>query len=39
MKARRAADDEDEDSMSDDFAEIRDAVARLCADFPGPYWR
>ena len=25
--------------MTDDFAEIRDAVARLCADFPGPYWR
>jgi acyl-CoA dehydrogenase len=22
-----------------DFAEIRDAVARLCADFPGRYWR
>src|SRR5687767_10554361 len=25
--------------MSNDFAEIRDAVARLCADFPGRYWR
>jgi alkylation response protein AidB-like acyl-CoA dehydrogenase len=25
--------------MTSDFAEIRDAVARLCADFPGPYWR
>jgi len=22
-----------------DLTEIRDAVARLCADFPGPYWR
>jgi len=22
-----------------EFAEIRDAVARLCADFPGRYWR
>ena len=22
-----------------DFAEIREAVARLCADFPGPYWQ
>jgi acyl-CoA dehydrogenase len=25
--------------MSVDFSEIRDAVARLCADFPGRYWR
>jgi acyl-CoA dehydrogenase len=25
--------------MSVDFSEIRDAVARLCADFPGSYWR
>ena len=25
--------------MSTEFAEIREAVARLCADFPGPYWR
>ena len=25
--------------MADDFAEIREAVARLCADFPGRYWR
>ena len=25
--------------MSTEFAEIRDAVARLCANFPGPYWR
>jgi alkylation response protein AidB-like acyl-CoA dehydrogenase len=23
----------------DPFAEIRDAVARLCAQFPAPYWR
>jgi len=22
-----------------DHAEIREAVAKLCADFPGPYWR
>jgi hypothetical protein len=25
--------------MTTEFAEIRDAVARLCADFPGQYWR
>ncbi|MEN5082399.1 acyl-CoA dehydrogenase family protein [Bosea sp. TWI1241] len=25
--------------MSEAHAEIRDAVARLCADFPGEYWR
>jgi len=25
--------------MTTEFAEIRDAVARLCADFPGLYWR
>jgi acyl-CoA dehydrogenase len=25
--------------MTNDFTEIRDAVARLCADFPGRYWR
>ena len=25
--------------MSDDYQDIRDAVARLCADFPGEYWR
>ncbi len=25
--------------MNADYPEIRDAVARLCADFPGPYWR
>jgi len=25
--------------MTNDFVEIRDAVARLCADFPGRYWR
>jgi acyl-CoA dehydrogenase len=23
----------------DDYSEIREAVARLCADFPGDYWR
>ena len=22
-----------------DFAEIRDSVRRVCADFPGAYWR
>ena len=25
--------------MTTDFGEIRDAVGRLCADFPGRYWR
>ena len=25
--------------MSDSFPEIREAVRRLCADFPGPYWQ
>jgi hypothetical protein len=25
--------------MTDDFTEIREAVARLCADFPPTYWR
>ena len=25
--------------MTNDFPEIRDAVARLCADYPGRYWR
>jgi alkylation response protein AidB-like acyl-CoA dehydrogenase len=25
--------------MTTDFPEIREAVARLCADFPGRYWR
>ena len=25
--------------MTTEFAEIRDAVARLCANFPGLYWR
>jgi acyl-CoA dehydrogenase len=25
--------------MTEDYAEIRDAVARLCTDFPGRYWR
>jgi alkylation response protein AidB-like acyl-CoA dehydrogenase len=25
--------------MHDDHADIRAAVARLCEDFPGPYWR
>ena len=25
--------------MSENFADIRDSVARLCAQFPGEYWR
>ncbi|MFO1282362.1 MAG: acyl-CoA dehydrogenase family protein [Burkholderiales bacterium] len=25
--------------LGDDHAEIRDAVRRICADFPGAYWR
>jgi alkylation response protein AidB-like acyl-CoA dehydrogenase len=25
--------------MSENYSEIREAVARLCADFPGVYWR
>src|SRR6185436_14943953 len=25
--------------MTTDFSDIRDAVARLCAEFPGRYWR
>jgi alkylation response protein AidB-like acyl-CoA dehydrogenase len=25
--------------MKDDFQDIRDAVAKLCADFPGTYWQ
>ncbi len=25
--------------MTTDYADIREAVARLCADFPGPYWQ
>ncbi|HVJ28883.1 MAG TPA: acyl-CoA dehydrogenase, partial [Gammaproteobacteria bacterium] len=25
--------------MTTDFSQIRDAVARLSADFPGRYWR
>ena len=25
--------------MQDDFAAIREEVAKLCADFPGPYWQ
>jgi acyl-CoA dehydrogenase len=25
--------------MSENYSEIREAVARLCADFPGTYWR
>jgi alkylation response protein AidB-like acyl-CoA dehydrogenase len=27
------------DSADVSFPEIREAVARLCADFPGPYWQ
>ena len=25
--------------MDDDYAEIRDSVRRICAQFPGAYWR
>jgi acyl-CoA dehydrogenase len=31
--------DEPDKTMSDNHSDIRDAVARLCADFPGEYWR
>ena len=27
------------DAAPDEHAEIRDGVARLCARFPGEYWR
>ena len=26
-------------ALGDDFPEARDAVAKICADFPGAYWR
>ena len=26
-------------SMGEDWAEIRDGVRKVCADFPGEYWR
>ena len=26
-------------AMGDDFPEIRDSVRKICADFPGSYWR
>lgn len=25
--------------LQDDYAEIRESVRRICADFPGAYWR
>ena len=25
--------------MAEDYSDIRDAVAKLCAQFPGDYWR
>ena len=25
--------------QQDDYADIRDAVGKLCAQFPGEYWR
>ena len=25
--------------MAEDYTDIRDAVAKLCAQFPGEYWR
>ena len=28
-----------EQHQHDDYADIRDAVAKLCAQFPGEYWR
>ena len=28
-----------EDHHTEDYADIRDAVAKLCAQFPGEYWR
>ena len=28
-----------EDHLTEDYADIRDAVAKLCAQFPGEYWR
>src|SRR3989440_10966897 len=27
------------DELQDDYKDIRDAVAKLCAQFPGEYWR
>ena len=27
------------DIEHDEYADIRDAVAKLCAQFPGEYWR
>jgi acyl-CoA dehydrogenase len=34
-----AANPESDLTLGEDFPEIRDAVARLCAEFPGAYWR
>jgi len=31
--------DHDEEFMAEDYTDIRDAVAKLCAQFPGEYWR
>lgn len=28
-----------QEHLNDDYADIRDAVAKLCAQFPGEYWR
>ena len=25
--------------LGEDYPEIRDSVRRICADFPGAYWR
>ena len=32
-------DDELSVPIGEDYADIRDAVRRICADFPGEYWR
>src|SRR3954447_1581858 len=29
----------EQDELQDDYKDIRDAVAKLCAQFPGEYWR
>ena len=31
--------DHTQDHTHDDHADIREAVAKLCAQFPGEYWR
>ena len=29
----------DQEHHEQDYSDIRDAVAKLCAQFPGEYWR